>query len=95
MPDQGLHRFPRNTFQALSRLVGVLPNEVVGERRDVLGSVTQRWQMDRDDIQTEEEVLPELALRLGAGQVHVGGGDDPDVDALYLAGADALDLPLL
>src|SRR5205807_71627 len=40
-------------------------------------------------------VLPEAALRDGAWQVGIGGGDDADVDGDSLAAADPLDHALL
>ena len=39
----------------------VLLEELIGQRRNLVAALTQRRQRDADDVQTEEEVLTELA----------------------------------
>jgi hypothetical protein len=43
-------------------VLGVLLEEVVGEERDVLGALAQRRQVDLDRVESEEEILAELAV---------------------------------
>src|SRR6266851_3754218 len=56
--------------------------EVVGEHGQVAEPVAQRRQLQRDDMQSIEEVLAELAPHHRLAQVLVGGGDDAQVDFL-------------
>jgi hypothetical protein len=53
---------------------------VLGQRRDVLLSVAERWQPHREDREAVVEVLAEAALARSRGEILVGGGEDPDVD---------------
>jgi hypothetical protein len=34
-----------------------------GERRDVFGAIAQRWNVNVDDVETIEQILPELSVR--------------------------------
>jgi hypothetical protein len=61
---------------------------VIGKRRDFLAPLAQRRQMEPDDVQAVEEVFAEPALGHQRVQIGVGGGDDPDVDAVRLRVAD-------
>ena len=54
--------------------------EIVDEQRNVLPAVSQRWQIDGDDVQPVVEVLAEPALAHQRGQVAMSGGDHADVD---------------
>ena len=74
---------------------GVLLDEVVDERRDVLLALAQRRELDRDDVQPVEEVLAEASLLDGAPQVDVGGRHDPDVHLDGLDAAEPHELALL
>ncbi|MGB8958488.1 MAG: hypothetical protein WCC00_05705 [Candidatus Aminicenantales bacterium] len=76
-------------------LLGEGPRKIVDEKRDVLLPLAQGRRIERDDVQAEEEVLPEPPLLDLLPQVLVGRGDDPDVDLGDLARADLLDFTLL
>jgi len=56
--------------------LGVLPEEVVRQRRDVLAPLAQRRQIDLDRVQAEEQVLAEAARRHFFPKVRVGRRDD-------------------
>ncbi len=62
-----------------------LAEEVFGQRRDVVHAVAQRRQVDRVDVQAEEEVVPETALAHCGREVRVRRGDDPHIHRLRLA----------
>ncbi|EXI71617.1 MAG: hypothetical protein AW10_04272 [Candidatus Accumulibacter appositus] len=50
----------------------------LGQQQDVITALPQRWQVDREDIQPVEQVLPEQTCAHHFGQWTMGGGDDPD-----------------
>ena len=56
-----------------------LPEEVMDEGRDIGLSLPEWRQWDREDVEPEPEVLPELVLLHHGLEVPVGRGDDPDV----------------
>ena len=56
-----------------------LPQEVLGQGRDVVAPVAERRDVDREDAQAEEQVFAELAGRHELGERPVRRGDDPDV----------------
>src|SRR5688572_27058915 len=58
--------------------------EILGQRRDVLGTLVQRRQVYLDGVEPEEKILAEAARRDFRAQVRVGRRDDPYV---HLAGA--------
>ena len=63
-----------------ARLAAQPAEQVLRERHDVLGALTDGRQQDREHLQPEVEVLAE-ATRADLGpQVPVGGGDDPNID---------------
>src|SRR5262252_6624385 len=88
----GLLRDVRVRFAVL---FGIPPQEVLGEERDLITTFPQRRQIDRDDVQTEEEIVAEVAVGHGARQVAVGGGDDAHVDANVLFPSEAGELAVL
>ncbi len=65
------------------------------EEAHVPRPLPQRRQVDGDDVDAVEELLPELALRDGVGQVAVGRRDDPHVHVHQRGAAHSPDLPLL
>ena len=69
--------------------------DVLGQRRDVLGAVAERRDDDPGDVEAVEQVLAEPAGGDLLRQVAVGGRDDAGVGAEGLGPADALELALL
>ena len=65
------------------------------EGRQVLKALAKRRQVDRKDVQAEEEVLPEAPIAHFVVQSPVGGGNHPGVDVGDGLGADALELARL
>ena len=72
-------------------LLRELLQEARGEKRDVAGPFAKRRQVDRNDVQPEEEVLAELPFGDHLLEVLVRRGDEPEVDGGLLAGAEAAD----
>jgi hypothetical protein len=84
-----------DAIDAAAGPLGVLPDEVLDQRRNVFAAFPERRDLDRDDVQAIEEIVLEPAVGDHLAQVAIGGGDDADVDALRPLGAERLELPLL
>ena len=69
--------------------------EVADQELQILPSLTERGNLDGHHPESVVEILPELPLRNCSGQVHTGGGDDPDVDLPGSSIADPLEFVLL
>src|SRR5512141_980387 len=98
LPGEGRHGLERVRGEGPRPeivLLGEGPREIIDEKRDVLFPLAQGRRIQRDDVQAEEEVLPEPPLLDLLPEVLVGRGDDPDVDLGDLARADLLDLAFL
>src|SRR5947209_5716514 len=65
-----------------------LSEEVCGQVRDIRGPFTQRRNVDREHIEPEIEVPPELVRLNELRQVVVRGGKDAQVDRFTTSGAD-------
>ena len=78
--------------ERLAVVLGVLPQEVRGQQRNVFAAIAQRRQADLDGVQAEEQILAEAALGDFGVEVGIGRGEDADVHAARLRGADALEL---
>src|SRR5690606_37338878 len=97
---------PIHADQALDRLLGEAPrreplpfdgrvHEVADQHRDVLPPLPERRDVDRDDVEAEEEVFAEAPPLDLALQVLVRRGDDADVHADRPLAADTGDDALL
>src|SRR5262249_9313336 len=69
--------------------------EVPGEYRDVVLSLAQRRNADREDVQAIEEIAPERSLLDHGPQLPAGGGDDPDIGVPRPRAAEPFELALL
>ena len=87
-----LHGLGRHLGVGPRVLRRVLPEEVLGEHRNLVAPLAQRRQVDRDDVEAEEEVVAELAVGARLRQILVGRGDDADVHADVLLAAEAREL---
>ena len=85
----------RDLQSALRVLLAVLLEEMLGEQRDVLPPLAEGWQIDRDDVQTIVQILPEPVLFDHALQVDVGRHDDPHINFEGFDTAQAHELPFL
>ncbi len=65
---------------------------MVGQEREVLASLAQGRQLEREHVDAVVQVLPERAGRDRALEVAIGGGDDAHVDALIVVVADPAEL---
>ena len=85
-------------LEPVDRLAIALRVPLQKERRefgDVVPPLAERWHVDFDRVQAEQQVLAETA---GGGlrvQVGVGGGQDPHVDTPRARGPDTLELTRL
>src|SRR5262249_26054191 len=77
--EQGSKRLWREDLRPLEPLVRQV-EEVDGQRGDVGAPVAQWWEADLADAEPVVQVFPELALRDRAGEIAVGGRDQPDID---------------
>src|ERR1700730_4902666 len=68
-----LDPFERQTFS------GGEHEEMLREIADILEAVAHRRQPQRDDVQTEKQILAEEALADQAAQILIGRGDDSNV----------------
>ncbi len=74
-----VHRFPGKAA-ALLVLPPVDPvDEIAAKGLNILPAFPQGRDMDGDNIQTVEEILPEMLLLDQRRQIPVGGGDNPGV----------------
>src|ERR1043166_3117325 len=67
-------------FELSPDLLVELGDEETDQQRDVFLALPERRDRDGENIETVEQVLPELPLADLFLQVAVGGGDDPHVD---------------
>src|SRR5262249_4054343 len=97
---------PRIVAEHLSRLGGdhidatvhaqsKLADEVVDERVDVVGTLAQRRQRDRADVQAGVEVVTEVSRFDHPGKIAVRGGDHADIDVDRTGSAETLEFLLL
>src|SRR5690349_18925230 len=92
--DEPAHGIVRNGSRSTVG-VGEFFEERGNEQLDVTFSFAKRRKLDLHDIQPEEKILPEGAVTDGGFEVAVRGGNDADVDAAPLRGADRLHLAFL
>ena len=94
----GVEARQRFGVDAIERTVAVSPvaaQEVVHEQAHVAGPLPERRQRDRDHVDAEEEVLPELALPDELRGVSVRRRHEADVHVHEPGRPDASDLPFL
>src|ERR1041385_3203104 len=82
-------------FELSPDLLVVLGDEETDELRDVFLALPERRDRDGEDIETVEQVLPELPLGDLLLQSAVGGRDDPHVDFDRAGIAQSLELAFL
>src|SRR5262249_25343276 len=85
----------REARDALAVALGRVAHEARGEQRDVLTTLAERWQADRESTEPVVEIVPEPALADFGREVPVGGRHDPDVDPTGTTIADGSNLALL
>jgi hypothetical protein len=69
--------------------------ESIRKKRNVLFSLSQRWHVERCDIQSEIEILPEFPGCHHLAKVTIGGSNDPHIDFARHAGTDNINFVLL
>ena len=81
-PSVGAHRIERRGIEAGDRLAvagDVRLQEMLGEQLDVLAAVAQRWEVNLDRVQPEEQILAEFSGGDLGVEIGVGRGDEPDI----------------
>ncbi len=68
---------------------------MIHERRDVVATLAQRRNRDRNDVEAIEQIFLKLALGDHLPQIAVGRRDDAQVDVLGALGAERLELAFL
>src|ERR1700683_5575946 len=92
---QNLHRLRRNTLYWLARICGEARNEKIRQIGDVFFALTQRRNVDGDNIQTIIKIFAKGSLFEGLAQIAVGGRDQPHVHFHRARAAEPLKLALL
>jgi hypothetical protein len=87
-------RFRREVERGAVEALAEEREEVFDEGGDVVAAVAERRDVERDDVETVEEVCAEAAGGDVLGEVAVGGGDDADVGLAVACGADAAEATL-
>jgi hypothetical protein len=73
--------------KALTQFASLLGDEEFHEIRNILAPIAERRQLDRDDIEAVEEILPKLAGGDFLAQVFVGCSEDARFHTNRFAGA--------
>ncbi len=73
----------------------MLTEKPLDQQRDIFSALTQRRQLDGDDIQAVIEILAEAALSDAGLEITMRGSEDTDVDADGGGAADSLELSFL
>src|SRR5438045_4895201 len=83
-----LHQARGNRAGAAVEFVVVLLQKVTGNLRDVLTSLAQRRQLNVDDVDAIEEVLPEIAGGNLIFQLSICRANEPYLNLFFLLAAD-------
>ena len=67
----------------------------VRQQDNVVAPISERRQVDRDDIEAIEQVFAKAPLGDFAQGIAIGGADDADIDGFGLGRSDPLDHPRL
>src|SRR2546430_15627333 len=92
---QPLPRISRNSGRRAAHGLPKLFQERLGERKDILGAIAQRRDVDLEDVEPVVEVLAEGLPRDGGAQIPVRRGDDAPVRPQGPGAAQALGFALL
>jgi hypothetical protein len=77
------------------RAAGVLFDEVLDQDGDVATALSQRWNVDRENVQPIIKILAKTLLFDHVEQVAISRRDDTDVDVQVTRAAHAADLAFL
>ena len=72
-----------------------LAHEVICQEQDIVAAFAQGREVDTENVEAVEEILPERARRHGLRQIPVGGDEQPDVRPESHDSPHALELVLL
>src|SRR5262245_25293346 len=93
--SEQVERIGRELEIRFSVLVTVLVQEMLHQQRNVVLSISKRWQLNRDDVQPVEQILAKLSFFHHLPQVDGGCGDDPRIDLDRLHAAEPHEVALL
>src|SRR4051812_39230768 len=91
MLQQLLHGRAVERLEWLAIAIGMLPQKVHRERRNVVAPLTQRGEMDLDGVQSKEQVFAKATGPHFVVQVEIRGRDETHVDLARFRRAHALD----
>jgi hypothetical protein len=92
---ESVHVLLPYAFEGLRQFALKVLKEMGDDERDVLASLTERRNVDRQDVQSVEEIFPEAMVGDLLHQVPIGGGDQPYIDVDRPGASDALEFMLL
>ena len=100
VPLEGIVRKGRKQFLGNRRRVLAVARreaalEALHEHWNLLDALAQGRDRDLDDVQAEEQILPEASLPYEFRQVPVGGRDDPNVDVDVVVPSQACEFRVL
>src|ERR1700730_9047202 len=93
--QQHLPRLWRDTQRRAPRRSGEFLQERVGQERDVATALAQGWNVDVEDLQPIEQILPEASLSDSPLQITIARGNHADIGLDEPRATESPELPLL
>src|SRR5213075_2099692 len=91
MHTQGSDTSVTQSGLAAARLSSNFSGEVASQKYHVLATLAQRWNVNREDGEAEEQIATELSGIDRGAQILVGGRDDAHIDRNRRTSANAID----
>src|SRR5260370_23496238 len=95
MTNDGAHGFFGDGVDYFVHGGGELFDEVAHKFRNIRFSLAERWQRNRENIQTIVQILSEFTVTDHLPQISIGRRDDTHIDARGTSAAYGLELALL
>src|ERR1700678_621334 len=92
---QRIHRLRRDYLNSFVHALRVERCEVPHQSRNILSTLSKRWDLDRENFQTIVKVLAKRPLFDHGGQVPMRGCDQADVNLMRTVAAEPLQFLLL
>src|SRR5262249_5681291 len=87
--------FLADIFNLFTSFLRIALHEILDQQRDVIGSLLERWELDKGYVDPAEKVLAKRASRYGFVQSAIGRGYDHYINAYRLDGPNLLNFSLL
>src|SRR6185369_10872852 len=81
-----VHSFVRKRFHLTVKFARVFLQKMAREQGNVFATIAQRWQRQRDNVETVEEVLPDLPGIDSFFEIQIARRDDAYVRTFGLGG---------